>query len=112
MCVFLVVFCACLVKVRQAVADAKQELERSNSGPAGGSPARDNNDDGVGFSGFLSLVRRKGCKGSLSDGLRTQPAQPCERRCYHPTRRCACKSAKAMIAKYHDLDSSETDGVG
>ncbi|CAM9766561.1 unnamed protein product [Ectocarpus sp. 13 AM-2016] len=43
-------------QVRQAVADAKQELEQSNSGPAGGSPARDNNDDLVGFSGLLSLA--------------------------------------------------------
>ncbi|CAM9303723.1 unnamed protein product [Ectocarpus sp. 4 AP-2014] len=43
-------------QVRQAVADAKQELEQSNSGPAGGSPGRDNNDDGVGFSRFLSLA--------------------------------------------------------
>ncbi|CAN0293505.1 unnamed protein product, partial [Ectocarpus sp. 12 AP-2014] len=43
-------------QVRQAVADAKQELEQSNSGPAGGSPSRDNHDDGVGFSGFLFLA--------------------------------------------------------
>ncbi|CAN0015942.1 unnamed protein product [Ectocarpus fasciculatus] len=43
-------------QVRQAVADAKQELEQSNSGSGGGCPGRDNNDDGVGFSGFLSLA--------------------------------------------------------
>ncbi|CAN0319089.1 unnamed protein product [Ectocarpus sp. 12 AP-2014] len=43
-------------QVRQAVADAKQELEQSNSGPAGGFPSRENHDDGVGFSGFLFLA--------------------------------------------------------
>lgn len=37
--------------------EAKQELQQSHSA-SGGSSGRGNNDDGVGLSGFVSLVRK------------------------------------------------------
>ncbi len=61
---FLDVLDACLAKVRQAVVDAKQELQQSNSTP-GGSTGRGNGDDGIGLSGLLSLVRVDACCESL-----------------------------------------------
>ena len=46
-----------MAKVRQAVVEAKQELQESSSA-SGGSNEGGNSDDGVGLSGLLSFVRK------------------------------------------------------
>lgn len=46
-----------MAKVRQAVVEAKQELQQSQSASEE-SNGRVNSDDGVGLSGLLSLVRK------------------------------------------------------
>lgn len=49
---------ACLAKVRQAVLEAKEELQQSQSHSAPERfSERHNSDNGVGLSGLLSLVR-------------------------------------------------------
>lgn len=46
-----------LGKVRQAVVEAKEELQQSQS-TSGGSAGRHNSDDDIGVSGFVSLVSK------------------------------------------------------
>ena len=53
-----------LAKVRQAVVDAKKEIEQSSSS-SGGSTGRDSGDDGMGLSGFFSLVMLSAGLGGL-----------------------------------------------